>query len=246
MKMIKTKSFELAVYQKGDESADKLALVLPGRLDSKDYASMTSLVDYLATRGYLAISFDPPGSWESPGTTADYTTTNYIKAVNELIAKFNKPTFLIGHSRGGAVSILVGAQNSKVVAIAPIMASYGGATGPRDKDIAAGIYTTFRDLPPGASRTGDRKFSLPLSYFEDSQKYNAEMEIKKFKGPKLLISATNDKYTPPEKVRKVFDDLAKPKMLIELNTTHDYRYYPDMIEAVKDAVGKFLDKYLPA
>lgn len=245
MKMIKTKSFELAAYQQGDENADRLALVLPGRLDSKDYVSMTTLVDLLAEKGFLATSFDPPGSWKSPGSPEDYTTTNYIKAVNELIEKFGRPTFLTGHSRGGAVSILAGSQNPRVVAIAPIMASYGGASGPSDEDIAAGVYTTFRDLPPGTSRTGDKKFTLPLSYFEDSEKYDPASELRKFKGPKLLISATHDKFTSPEKVKQVFDSLSEPKMLVELNTTHDYRYSPDMVEAVNNAVGQFLDKYLP-
>lgn len=238
---MKTKSFDLAVYQEGNKQAEKLALVLPGRLDSKDYVSMTSLVDYLADRGFLALSFDPPGSWESPGTPEDYTTTNYIKAVNELIALFDKPTFLVGHSRGGAVSILC-AKNPKVFAIAPIMASYAGASGPSDKDIAAGFYTTFRDSPPGTSRNGEKKFTLPLSYFTDSEKYNPEAELKKFEGPKLLISATHDQFTPPEKVRQVFEDLSEPKMLVELNTTHDYRYFPDMVEGVNKAVGDFLKK----
>lgn len=244
MKTIKTPSFELAVYAKGNPDSEKLALVLPGRLDSKNYASMTSHVDFLANRGYFALSFDPPGSWESAGTTEDYTTTNYIKAVNELIANFNKPTLLVGHSRGGAVSILVGAKNSRVKAIVPIMASFGSATGPGDKDVEAGIYTTYRDLPPGNPRKRDQKLTLPLSYFEDSEKYNAEAKLAKFRGPKLLVCATHDKYTSPEKAKRVYDSISEPKMLVELNTDHDYRYHPDMIEAVNQAIGRFIDKYL--
>jgi hypothetical protein len=42
---------------KGDQDAAKLALVLPGRLDTKDYAHMVSAVDFLSARGYLAVSF---------------------------------------------------------------------------------------------------------------------------------------------------------------------------------------------
>ena len=66
MNIIKTKTFELAAYTKGDQNSPKLALVLPGRLDTKDYIHNTSLVDYLSRRGYFALSFDPPGTWESP------------------------------------------------------------------------------------------------------------------------------------------------------------------------------------
>lgn len=93
MNIIKTKNFELAVYTKGDQDSPKLALVLPGRLDTKDYIHNTSLVDYLASQSYIALSFDPPGTWESSGNIELYTTTNYLKAVDELIEHFgNKQT----------------------------------------------------------------------------------------------------------------------------------------------------------
>lgn len=105
MKTVRTKTFELAVCAKGDPRSSKLALVLPGRLDTKSYIHNTRLVDYLASRGYFALSFDPPGTWESPGDITLYTTTNYLKAVDELIEYFGgKPTLLAGHSRGGTIS----------------------------------------------------------------------------------------------------------------------------------------------
>ena len=98
MEIIKTQSFELAILSRGDKNSEKLALILPGRLDTKDYVSCVSHADYLASKGYFAITFDPPGTWESSGTTELFTTTNYIKAVNELIAHFgDKPTLLVGH-----------------------------------------------------------------------------------------------------------------------------------------------------
>ena len=46
MEIIKTKTFELAVYAKGDPNSSKLVIVIPGRLDTKDYIHNTSLVDY--------------------------------------------------------------------------------------------------------------------------------------------------------------------------------------------------------
>lgn len=77
--MVKTKSFDLAVYKNGDEYASKVVLVLPDKLDTKDYASMRSHVDFLASKGFFALSFDPPGTWESPGDIWLYTTTSYIQ-----------------------------------------------------------------------------------------------------------------------------------------------------------------------
>src|SRR5690349_20918923 len=109
MEMIKTRSFELAVNASGNKNASKLAIVIPGRLDTKDYAHNVSHVDYLSSKGYYAVSFDPPGTWDSPGDIELYSTTNCIKAVDELIEYYgNKPTLLLGHSRGGSIAMLAG------------------------------------------------------------------------------------------------------------------------------------------
>ena len=111
-RLVKTKNFKLAVYTKGNPNSAKLALVLPGRLDTKDYVHMRSHVNYMASKGYFALSFDPPGTWESPGDITLYTMTNYLKAINELIDHFdNKPTFVMGHSRGASMAILSGLRN---------------------------------------------------------------------------------------------------------------------------------------
>jgi pimeloyl-ACP methyl ester carboxylesterase len=126
MHLIKTKSFELAVYARGDENSPKLAIVIPGRLDTKDYIHLTGHVDHLANLGYYALSFDPAGTWESPGGIELYTTTNILQEINELIAHFgDKPTVLLGHSRGGTAAMLVGVANPYVTHFAAIMSYHG-------------------------------------------------------------------------------------------------------------------------
>src|SRR3990167_2532913 len=163
MERIKTKNFELAVYAKGNEGAAKIALVLPGRLDTKDYVHMRSHVDFLAANGFFALSFDPPGTWESPGGIELYTTTNYIRAINELIEYFgNKPTLLLGHSRGGSAAMLASMSNPAIIGIVVIMANYGPPTPPNDEAKQNGFLVSYMDLPPGTSKTSERqKFTLP-------------------------------------------------------------------------------------
>lgn len=101
MQMIKTKSFSIAANIFGEENAKKVALLLPGRLDTKDYINFTIHSEIFVKKGFLTVVIDPPGTWESVDDTV-FTTTNYIKSVNELIDYFgNKSTFLFGHSRGG-------------------------------------------------------------------------------------------------------------------------------------------------
>ena len=57
MELIKQLSFELAIYKRGDENAEKLMLCLPGRLDTKDYPNPRGHVHYFSKTGYLAVSF---------------------------------------------------------------------------------------------------------------------------------------------------------------------------------------------
>lgn len=246
MRLVKTNSFKLAVNSKGNENSKRLAIAMPGRLDTKDYACFNSHIEYLASKGFFAVSFDPPGTWDSPGGIELFTTTNYIKAVNELIEYFgNKPTLLLGHSRGGTVSILAGASNPAVIGFAPIMATYGEPSSPKPEAIRTGIQMSYRDLPPGTSKTDTQKeFALPISYFKDGEKYNVVDTLRNCTKPKLLLYGTRDEFTAPEKAREVFEAIPEPKMIHELNTDHDYRYHPEIVREVSEVVGQFLTDYL--
>lgn len=172
MEIIKTKSFELAVITRGTKDAEKLAIALPGRLDTKDYACFSNHLEYLVNKGFFGISFDPPGTWESPVGIELFTTSNYIKAVNEVIDYYgNKPTLLLGHSRGGATAVLAGCGNPNVFGIVTINESLGAPSPPNPKSIRGDKYLDLRDLPPGTKKTSQQKeFLVPLSFFEDAAK----------------------------------------------------------------------------
>ena len=214
MKIIKTKSFELSAFSRGDENSEKIAILLPGRLDTKDYGNFVSHANYLANKGFYAIAIDPPGIWESPGEISIYNTTNYIKAVDELIEYFgNKPTLLLGHSRGAAVAIYVSISNPNVIGVISVLANYGVPTPPTQESIKKGFQTSYRDLPPGTSKTKEQKeFQLPISYWEDGEKYNAGEIFKKCTQPKLIIYG-NDEFTPIEEVTELYQHLLEPKMI---------------------------------
>jgi hypothetical protein len=242
MTTIKTTSFELAVYSRGVVSSPKLAIVVPGRLDTKDYVHNTSLVDYLASRGYYALSFDPPGTWESPGDISLYTTTNCLKAIHELIEHFgNKPTVLAGHSRGGTIAMLAGPINPHVSHIIPIFSYYGAPSDPEEERVVDGKVISYRDIPPGTEKTEEQKeFGLPLNYFKDGAQYNALPGLKNYAKPKLFFYGIQDEMNDPEDVKKAFQESAEPKAIREVDSEHDYRYHPRIIEEINQEIGRFL------
>lgn len=246
MSLVKTDSFQLAIYSKGNPNSEKLALVLPGKLDTKDYSHMKSHVNYLVKMGYFALSFDPPGTWESPGDIKLYTMTNYLKAINELIGYYgNKQTFVIGHSRGGSMAIIAGATNPHVSAFVSIMSSFfkGGFQEKGDDSWREkGYIESMRDLPPGGGPK-EKRFELPYSFFKDQVKYDLTEEILSSAKPKLFFLGKQDTLVPPSRIRGTYELFIEPKELYELDSDHDYRLNEKLIEEVNNVVGDFLKKY---
>lgn len=241
MRIVKTKNFQLAINEYGNNDADKLCLLMPGRLDTKDYANFVSHGYYLSELGYCVIALDPPYTWDSPGDLGNYTTTTYVQAINELIDFFgNKKTLLLGHSRGGATAMLA-SQNQNVEAIILVNAAYGSPTPPDESKLVNGCLPESRDIPPGDKRTEQqRKFLLPMAYFNDGNKHDPVGALKVFQGAKLLVHATKDEFCSPDKVKMIFDDLAEPKTYLEIDCTHDYRLFPEVIEQVNHAVAAMI------
>jgi putative redox protein len=242
MKLINTKNFQIAVNEYGDSNSDKFCVLMPGRLDTKDYANFISHGNFLASLGYHVIAIDPPYTWESPGDLNDYTTSAYIQAVNELIESFgNKPTLLLGHSRGGATAMLVSAINPRIEAVVLVNAAYGSPTPPDKSKLIDGYLLENRDIPPGDKRTKEQiKFMLPMAYFEDGNKHDPVSALKSFKGAKLLVHATGDEFVGANKVKSIYNSLDEPKTYLEVNCAHDYRLCFDAIEQVNKTLKKFL------
>ena len=245
MKLLQTKSFSIAINEYGNVDATIVCILLPGRLDTKDYINFVRHGQLLAELGYYVISVDPPGTWNSPGDIDNYSTSMYIQAVYELIEKLgNRQTILLGHSRGGATAMLA-SKNPHVSAVILINAAYGAPSAPNNDKMIDGYQVASRDLPPGDKRTEDQKtFKLPLSYFEDGKKHNPTKALREFSGPKLLIHADKDEFTVLSEVEEIFSTITEPKMLIELNCMHDYRLSPEAIDTANIAIKEFLRKYI--
>jgi len=240
--IIKTKSFELSVNTAGNPDAKKMVLCLPGRLDTKDYAHMVSHVNYFAEQGYFTVSFDPPGTWESPGPISEYTMTNYLKAVKEVIEYYgNKPTAVIGHSRGGTMSMMSACRFAEIELIVTVM-SHTAASVPEPGTIDTGIYISKRDTP-AKYEEDEKKFELPLHYFEDARTFDVAGEISQCHKPKLVFGGKRDVLVTLEEVKEDFANMGEPKEWHELDSYHDYRKSEAIIDEVNQRVSEFFTSH---
>lgn len=235
-----------AVAHYPKNKTDRLAILCPGYLDTKDYDHLVKLAEDLAKIGYTTVRFDPIGTWESEGDISNYTTTQYlsnIKSVLEYMLKRNsfKHILIGGHSRGGMVSILYAVKDRRISMVVGIMPS-SFMRKDDERVIEAkknGFSISFRDLPENKNRKIE--FRVPYSHFQDNLKYNALKDVKKLKVPLILVAGELDKMSPAEKVKRIFDEANEPKKFITIKGIgHEYRHDPSQIKKVNNEIIKFL------
>ena len=48
-----------------ETKTERLAILCPGYVDSKDYKHLVGLAEALSKQGYTVVRFEPTGTWES-------------------------------------------------------------------------------------------------------------------------------------------------------------------------------------
>jgi pimeloyl-ACP methyl ester carboxylesterase len=235
---------------KPDMGTDKLAILCPGYLDSKDYAHLVALANMLAARGYVAVRLDPTGTWESGGEISDYTTTQYLEDIRTVLEFMLgeddfKQVLLGGHSRGGQLSILYAARDNRISTVLGIMASTGKPYSDDDEEKweKEGVRISQRDLPSDRERR--KEFRVPFSHALDKNRYNGFEDIIKIHAPVILIAGELDDLVTPEETRELFDKANEPKkMAVIANIGHNYRLNDNEIEIVNGKISELLDAML--
>ena len=203
----------------------KLALLLPGFLDSPDYLHMNIFSDELKLMNYDVIKIDPCNLWKSKGNINNYTITNYIQQIRDIVQSVNKnysEILLIGHSMGGFVAIISATlidYVTKVVALCP----------PAELDIITqhkwnsdGFRISKRDLPEDKTRFV--KFIVPISFAKDASKYSAIKSARKLHIPLIIIICNKDKVVNPLETKRICIPGKENIKLIRIDKLgHDFR-----------------------
>ncbi|MBU0998756.1 alpha/beta hydrolase, partial [Patescibacteria group bacterium] len=141
-----------AVINRPNIKTNKLAILCPGYLDSKNYDHLVLLAEELLKKDFTVVRFDSTGIWESEGDISEYLTSQYLKDIKSvlgyMLGRENYTYVLLGgHSRGGMVSILYAAQDSRISCVLGIMPSSGGYVGKiREEWEKSGFSISKRDI----------------------------------------------------------------------------------------------------
>lgn len=246
LKIPTTKGNISAVLETPEKETDSLAVLCPGYLDTKDYSHLVELSKVLVQEGFSVIRFDPIGIWESEGSIADYTTSNYLSNIKDIIdfelAKHPYRTILLGgHSRGGMVSLIYASKDPRVSMVLGIMPSSNRTMAGRRRDDwqRTGISVSSRDLPENPEK--QREFRVPFSHVIDRDKYDTVESVKNINGPVFLIAGAEDIKVLPEFVQEIYDNANDPKkMKVIPNIGHDYRHNKNEINIVNTEIIKLI------
>lgn len=239
-----------AVVHYPGQGSKGLAVLCPGYFDTKDYNHFVQLGNDVAEAGFTAICFDPTGTWESEGSIADYTMSQYLNDIRVVIdfALREKPysdVCIMGHSIGGLLSIVYAARDSRVTKVVGIMPPYvyvrphlEWERGNESEWAKSGFRVSRRDVPHSQEI---REFNAPYAFVEDSRKYNALDEVPRLHVPLLLIAGEIDDLVTPEQTRMIHDKANEPKKYVVMKgMDHNYRHHPEQVAKINQEIIKFL------
>lgn len=244
-----TKGNIAVVVNHPEIKTEKLAVLCSGFLDSKDYAHLVSLAEDLCAEGYTVARFDSYGIWESEGAPSDYTTTQYLNDLKQVIdfiyAKGDFTHLLLGgHSKGGFIALYQACIDPRVSAVLAIMSTFPFIKESNQPVIEKweklGERVSHRDVP-----NSDKiiEIVLPFSYVADRLHYDLLAKLPNLRAPLIMIAGNEDKLALVEDVKNLFGQAPEPKELIVLDGIgHDYRKYPEQIKLVNEKILKTLKK----
>lgn len=247
------KGEKVVVIVEGDKNKEGLAFVMHGLGGFMTQPHIEAMAQAFLENDYTVVRFDTTNTFgESDGNYEKATTTNYYEDLEDVIKWaedqiwYQQPFCLTGHSLGG-ICIALFAENfpTKVKGLAPISTVVSGQLSqksPKTNPILEEWQKTgWREE---MSSDGKRFKKLPWSHMEDRLKYDLLEKIDKLTMPVLLIVGNQDKHTPVEHQKLLFDQLPGDKEFnVIKDAPHTFRTEQDITE-VRNTIKAWINKKL--
>lgn len=225
--------------------AETLAVLVPGFLDSASWAGTRSLAGDLHRTGRTAVSFDPRGTFRTPGAVDQVRPSIQIRdAISAIgMVRPHARTVFIGHSLGASIAVCAAAEDPRVTDVVAIMPPRCFVW-PHDFDPARNTWRRVRRLvvaTPGS--TVQWQFKVPPAVVADAVGHDLPARLRAMPAHQriLFIAGRDDTVIPVSAVKRLFGECSsRDKSLAILPVGHDYRDHPDQLRQVNDAVLSWL------
>jgi len=185
---------------------------------SKDFRATSRLADALTEEGFAVLRFDFTGLGESQG---DFESSTFVANVGDLtraalwmIENGWGPCGMIGHSLGGAATLMAASNVRGLKSVAVI----GAPASPEHVKHLIDDEATATALRDGCvvTRIAGRTFPISKQFLQDLEHYDAEQRIKSFDKPLLVLHSPTDTTVSVSEGERIFALAPQPKAFLPL------------------------------
>ncbi len=208
---------------------------------NKNLINVKFISETLSARGIATLRFDFSGLGDSEG---DFAKTDFTSNIDDLLhaAKFlednyEAPKLLVGHSLGGAASIVAAEKIESVRAITTIGT-------PSTLDHIRRVFTSkLDDIMSQGSALVDvagREVEIGKVFVEDLSRYNIKRTLNNLEKPLLVLHSPDDDMVGIDHATAIFMAARHPKSFISLDQVDH------LIKNIKDAryVGELINAWV--
>lgn len=204
---------------------------------SKNLKAVRYISTALAGRGFAVLSFDFTGLGDSEG---DFAETNFSGEVDDLVcaaeflkANYESPTMIVGHSLGGAASILAASRLDEIKAVVTV----GSPAEPSHvTHLLSGGIDEIRSDGAAEVDIGGRPFLIKRQFLEDIESHNILDEMRAMRKAFLILHSPQDRTVGIENAAELYKAARHPKSFVSLDgadhllsVREDALYAGDMI-----------------
>lgn len=214
---------------------------------NKNLNAVTNISRCLTLRGFGVLRFDFTGLGDSEG---DFAETNFSSNVQDLIdaAQYmgeNHGTveLMIGHSLGGAATLIAASRLKQVKAVATIGA-------PAEPEHVSRLFAEsldeIKESGVATVNIGGRPFTIKRQFVEDLVEHDPYERIKKLGKALLIMHSPIDTIVGIDNARKIYVAALHPKSFVSLDDAdHLLMRKADSLYA-GEMIGTWVGKYIKA
>ncbi len=217
-----------------------LVIVIHGFTGHMEEEHIVAAAGAVNAVGFAALRVEMYGHGGSDGRFEDHTLYKWVTNALAVIdyAKtldFVSDLHLCGHSQGGLLTMLVGGMRADdLKALIPLSPAWMIPEGAREGNL---LGKSFDPAHVPAFLETEDGLRLNGNYVLLAQTIHVEDEIRRFRGPVLIVQGGKDEVVPLEYAQKAEKLYANAKLVVVPEDTHCFNHYPEIMTA---AIKEFL------
>ncbi len=212
---------------------------------SKDLSGLVRIARALASRGYAVLRFDFTGLGESEGSLAEghfaANVGDLVAAAEHLRESVGAPTLLVGHSLGGAASLLAAGQIPSLRAVATVGA-------PAEPSHVLRLFTadTAEIEAEGSAEVSiaGRRFRITREFLAALDQGSMREAIGALRRALLVIHAPRDATVGIDNASAIFKAAKHPKSFVSLDDADHLLTRPADARYVGEVIATWAERYL--